>query len=82
LRVLFRFPDVTVFNPYSSIDSNLYSQYLNLLETIFKVLDNRYAKGLSCAWDYRYKLESLERFLSTSDAINKIVAEMNKTRLQ
>ena len=79
LRVLFRFPDATVFNPYSSIDSNLYSPYLDLLETMFRVLDNRYARGINCAWDYRYKLESLERFLSTTEAIDKIVSEMNKT---
>ena len=79
IRVLFRFPNVTVFNPSSSIDSTLYPLYLTLLDTVFRVLDNRYARGINCAWDFRYKLESLERFHSTPEAITKIVSEMNKT---
>ena len=79
IKVLFDFPDPTLFEPEPFIDSKLYKPYLDLLDSIFKAYDDKKAKSIGCLRDVKYKIQSL--VFSKGVALKKAISEMNKTLL-
>jgi hypothetical protein len=79
IKVLFDFPDPTLFEPEPFIDSKLYKPYLELIDSIFKAYDDKTAKSLGCLRNIKYKIQSL--VFSKGMVLKKAISEMNKTLL-
>ena len=79
IKVLFDFPDPTLFEPEPFIDSKLYKPYLELIDSIFKAFDDKTAKSLGCLRNIKYKIQSL--VFSKGMVLKKAITEMNKTLL-
>lgn len=79
IKVLFDFPDPTLFEPEPFIDSKLYNQYLELIDSIFKAYDDKTAKSIGCLRNVKYKIQSL--VFSKGMVLKKAITEMSKTLL-
>lgn len=80
IKVLFDFPDPTLFEPEPFIDSKLYNQYLELIDSIFKAYDDKTAKSIGCLRNVKYKIQSL--VFSKGMVLKKAITEMSKTLLE
>lgn len=79
IKVLFDFPDPTLFEPEPFIDSKLYNQYLELIDSIFKAYDDKTAKSIGCLRNVKYKIQSL--VFSKGMVLKRAITEMSKTLL-
>lgn len=77
IKILFDFPDPTLFEPEPFIDQKLFKIYLDLIDSIFKAFDDKKAKSIGCLRDIKYKIQAIA--FSKGITLKKAISEMNKT---
>lgn len=79
IKILFDFPDPTLFEPEPFIDADSYNSYLELIDSIFKAYDDKTARSIGCLRNVKYKIQSI--MFSKGLVLKKAISEMNKTLL-